>query len=449
MGATLGYNENKANGAEGVRTEEELALSNEEGHIVATRNVPEGSTIKDEFERLKDYSRRKSRGRKMENCTFHMSVNPAGSEMRRIGDKEMLEIIDTTMQKLGYGDVPYRIYRHDDTGRPHYHVVSTRIGQDGKKISDSFEHLRLMKVMNELGARYGFVMGKDDEDIVSESETQENAKGGLSKAEKKKTFVPAFDPLSSESRSDQYRRIWEESEKWSLTTFEQYRSLMRLRFATEVELNGDKLTFTGLNGPDGEKCTPPVTEAAIGISAGQRILDKIASTDMNQKRRQRERLEGLAFAAAKESKSFKGFLRLMERKGVYCVVSRTTDGQPFGLTWLDRATRCAWKGSETQADLKWLLAIAKNKKWKLTPPADKTEKAAPAKEGKEKTEKTLRPERRMGRPVNPALQNTKAGPQRITAATQTRGSSVSADQLKDNLTMSEEERQRLENQPKI
>ena len=56
----------------------------------------------------------------------------------------------------------------------------------------------------------------------------------------------------------------------------------------------------------------------------------------------------------------------MFKKGPYVVLSWSRTGEPFGVTWLDRATKCAWKGSETDVDFKWLKAVAQQKGWTFT-----------------------------------------------------------------------------------
>ena len=132
----LRYNENKSEAKEGcLSPDEELEYlkSNSTGHILATFNVPEPSTLQNEFARLKMLNERNARGRKLLNPTLHISVNP-GERDRKLSEAEVVDFIVEVMDKLGNGETPYRIYRHDDNGRTHYHIVGIRIGQDGKKI---------------------------------------------------------------------------------------------------------------------------------------------------------------------------------------------------------------------------------------------------------------------------------------------------------------------------
>jgi len=38
-------------------------------------------------------------------------------------------------EKTGFDQQPYLDYRHDDSGHPHIHIVSTSIEKDGNRIS--------------------------------------------------------------------------------------------------------------------------------------------------------------------------------------------------------------------------------------------------------------------------------------------------------------------------
>jgi hypothetical protein len=54
------------------------------------------------------------------------------------------------MAGMGYEDQPCLVFFHRDTGNNHVHIVSTRVGRDGKKISSAYEHIRAVNVMNKL-----------------------------------------------------------------------------------------------------------------------------------------------------------------------------------------------------------------------------------------------------------------------------------------------------------
>lgn len=358
ISASVNYNEKKADGAEGGGTSEHVEDPEERGHVVATRNVPEGSDLLQEFCRLRELNRRQQkRGRKMENESFHMSVNP-GEEDRELSDAEVTAFIDEVMQRLGYGDQPYRIYRHNDIERGHYHVVTTRIGQDGKKINDSYEERRINRLMHELAPKYGFKVGLGTD--------------GKKKATKDKTTnttpsTSKFPPYSRDLDvpiSEQFRRCHRAAVQWSFTTLEQYQAVMARRFNILAEIYDNRVCFRGYRLKVSEKA-PMIFDEEINVNALEDIQRVIENTRMSEKKNQRERLERIARWASENSDSFLQFRQKMLQKGVYTVISWTSDGRPFGIIWLDMATHCAWKGSETDADLDWLKQTAEERNWKI------------------------------------------------------------------------------------
>ena len=393
--AAVVYNENKMTAAEGILSPQDAAQYDEhreEGHVLVTRNVPQGSSLEDEFERLRLKNERNSKGRRLQNPTFHMSINP-GEGDRPMNEDDIVAFADELMQSLGYGDNPYRIFRHDDTGRTHYHVVATRIGPDGRKVKDSYENRRCENICRGLAAKYGYTYGLQEEAVQQESERQQaaqetagtNAQQPQSHAKEKakkdgRPYVKPFALYSDIPATQQYKDFHGEAMQWSFSTPEQYAALLALRFNTKVEIYNDEyLTYAGTDGK-GKVITPPVSERELEMDALRDVLEKCAKANMKVRRSQRERLEKLSVWAAEQSQSWKDFVRLMHKKGVYVVISWTQDGKPFGITWLDRATRCAWKGSETATGLQWLLATAQEKGWKMARRKDniKAEKQAAA-----------------------------------------------------------------------
>jgi len=61
------------------------------------------------------------------------------------------------MEKLGYGNQPYIVLKHSDIKREHLHIVSLRIDENGKKINDSYEVVRSMKICKELEQEFNLV----------------------------------------------------------------------------------------------------------------------------------------------------------------------------------------------------------------------------------------------------------------------------------------------------
>ena len=75
---------------------------------------------------------------KTEKPILHISINPDPKDI--LTDEQLSSIAQEYMQKMGYGDQPFIVYKHEDIDRKHIHVVSLRVDETGKSIKDSFEH---------------------------------------------------------------------------------------------------------------------------------------------------------------------------------------------------------------------------------------------------------------------------------------------------------------------
>ncbi len=64
--------------------------------------------------------------------------------------EQLTELATQWLKGMGYGDQPYLLVFHKDTGNNHIHIVSTRIDENGKKINDSYEKIRAYQVLNQV-----------------------------------------------------------------------------------------------------------------------------------------------------------------------------------------------------------------------------------------------------------------------------------------------------------
>lgn len=102
---------------------------------------------------------------------FHASISTKG---KRHSFDELTQAAKKYMEYMGYGDNPYVIYAHKDTTNNHVHIVSSRIGNDGKKISDSLEHMRSQSfIKNVLGVDFSKNISTDIEQAMSYSISSE------------------------------------------------------------------------------------------------------------------------------------------------------------------------------------------------------------------------------------------------------------------------------------
>ena len=91
--------------------------------------------------------------RRTTNTVFHASLNPSPED--RLTDEQLRDIAQEYMERMGYGNQPYIVFKHKDIERQHLHIVSLRINELGRKINDSREYDRSMSVLRESDRKYG------------------------------------------------------------------------------------------------------------------------------------------------------------------------------------------------------------------------------------------------------------------------------------------------------
>lgn len=99
-------------------------------------------------EEFKDYLKKySSRNNKIQNPSFHATCSCRGTELTH---EQLKDISLEVMKGLGYEHNPILIYAHNDTKNNHVHIVTSRVGESGKKINDSFEGKKANQILNSI-----------------------------------------------------------------------------------------------------------------------------------------------------------------------------------------------------------------------------------------------------------------------------------------------------------
>lgn len=88
-----------------------------------------------------------NRNKQVKGKQFHAVISCKEREYSKI---ELTKIAEEWLDKMGYGANPYLIVFHSDTKNNHVHMVSSRIGTNGRKIKDNMERVRGQKAINEI-----------------------------------------------------------------------------------------------------------------------------------------------------------------------------------------------------------------------------------------------------------------------------------------------------------
>jgi hypothetical protein len=362
------------------------------------RKVAEGkaeavfsSKIADPKKPMETFSEYERGSRRCEKMSFHASINPAKAD--NMTQDKVIAFTKELMERLGYGDQPYIIYRHDDIGRVHYHLVSVRVDKEGRKIPDRQEGRRCNEIMKALEQKYGFTVGLADN---PEKETKaEGAKpeepNDLGEAKEKddgpkKVDYQRFDPARGEYMK-QMEELVAQAMKYYFTTTEQFKMLMR-EFGVEVghAKVGRQiyLTFTGIDPKTQHKCTAPI----IGKDLDTASLEEVRQHAMDCKKvlrtKEGKRAANLTRVALEHGTSELHTRRILRKFNIGLKLSKNKGGKIFGVTLIDHQTRCVFKVSELPGISAAEFEKARLEKW---PPEEgkKEENAEKEKNAAEET----------------------------------------------------------------
>jgi hypothetical protein len=117
---TLNYNENK--------------IKDNVAKLIDAVNYPKDAdqlTFKDKLNRLKNQAALNPRVKKH---SVHISLNFDPSERGKLTHDQYREMAKKYMEGIGYGQQPYLLYEHLDSGHPHVHIVTINVQANGKRI---------------------------------------------------------------------------------------------------------------------------------------------------------------------------------------------------------------------------------------------------------------------------------------------------------------------------
>lgn len=230
----------------------------------------------------------------IKNPQFHATISTKGKEQ---GFDELAKVAEEWVKKMGYGEQPYLIFGHSDTGNNHVHIVSVRVDESGKKISDSFERLKSQKALNE-------ILGLD----------------------------------FSEKASKELKKF----SAYNFTTMAQFKLLFEQAGWNVTEKDGQVNIIKG-----GE------TQKTVAVD---KVNEMIAKNKAAEKDKAAKKQLIAVLHKYKGGGDYKQIAELMKSKFGVDMVFHTKEGhdKPYGYTVIDHKNKAVYKGSELM-NLKELL----------------------------------------------------------------------------------------------
>lgn len=213
----------------------------------------------------------------------------SGDDGESLTDEEAVEIIDGCLKQIDMAGQPYIIVRHDDTKHVHYHVVSTKIMEDGRSILWNGIGKRLILELMKYQEKYSFKAGKDLQE-AKKRETNYKKKG--TKADILREFSTGLSATSFLSREAFIEEMKEKDVRMAVFTSKHTgREMLRCSRLDEkgkaitrpVYMDGDEVIFldkaverNNRLALEKQKAAEVVSESETGMQRKDAMADKRA-----------------------------------------------------------------------------------------------------------------------------------------------------------------------------
>ena len=135
----LSYNGEKMNRDEGRVLGANKIILPADGHIDIARMVENFNLFMPKTGRTKK-------------PVLHISLNPHPDD--KLTEQQYEILAREYLDKLGFGEQPYIIYKHMDIDRHHIHIVTVNVNEQGKRLNQDFLFRRSKKITTELEEKY-------------------------------------------------------------------------------------------------------------------------------------------------------------------------------------------------------------------------------------------------------------------------------------------------------
>ena len=305
-----------------------------EGKLLAVNKVfDDGSGRVDIARAEQDFRRYMPENVRTRNKVIHISLNPHPDD--RLTDMEMESLAREYLEKLGYGDQPYLIFKHEDINRHHLHIVSVNVDERGRRLNKDFIHRRSKRITTELERKYG---------LHPADRRQRREDNPL---------LRKVDASQGDVKRQVANTVKAVMATYKFQTMGEYRALLSLYNVTVEEARGmaGGREYHGLvystTDDAGNKAGNPFKASRIGKSVGYEAVCcrfEYSNAQFRDKRLADMTRKTVAAALGRTYRK-EEFTALLKAKGVDVVFRHTDEGRIYGATFIDHRTGCVLNGS--------------------------------------------------------------------------------------------------------
>ena len=271
--------------------------------------------------------------RRTTNTVFHASLNPSPED--RLTDEQLRKIACEYMERMGYGEQPYIVFKHKDISREHLHIVSLRVDEQGRKLPHDFEARRSMEILRDLERKYGLHPSVKGQGLTDRE--------GLRKVNYSEGNVKQ--QISSVARSC--------LRNYKCSSYGEFRTLLELLNVSVEERTGtvDGRDYAGViygaMTDDGYGIGTPFKSSRIGKDVGYKALQKYYERSKSALKQDGtlNRLRQTVRDAMSPNNTRNEFRQLLKVENIDAIFRINPIGRIYGVTFIDHNDGIVANGS--------------------------------------------------------------------------------------------------------
>ena len=258
---------------------------------------------------------------------LHISLNPHTDD--KLTEQQYEILAREYLEKLGFGEQPYIIYKHMDIDRHHIHIVTVNVNEQGKRLNQDFLFRRSKKITTELEEKYN-----------------------LHKAQREKISpdmpIRRIDP-SGDIKRQVANTVKMVGMRYKFQTIGEYNAILSLYNVrcepTDGRVNGRE--YHGLvyfaTDDSGMTIATPFKASRLGKFASRTAIDgrfERAKEKIDVAPTKRKVADVIAHSTNKAD-----FIAKLKERNIDVVLRYTEEGRIYGVTFIDHNTMTVLNGS--------------------------------------------------------------------------------------------------------
>lgn len=328
LAAALNYNENK------------VSLGRAE--CLCAGNFLKDAKEMNFYQKMEGFERLNELNDRAQTKTLHVSLNFDPSE--KLPADNLVTIASVYMEKIGFGEQPFLIYKHNDAGHPHIHIVTTTIRDDGSRINThNIGRNQSEKARKEIEKEFNLVRAENQKQLLKQKIHAVNAeKIFYGKTETKRAVTNVVNA------------VWRTYKYSSLPEFnailKQYNVLADRGKEDGRIYKNRGLVYRVLDSA-GNKVGVPVKASSINSQPTLEKLEKLFSSNKIKKEPYKQYMKTtLDEIVAGKPAGMNALIKLLGQKNIYTVLQQNSEGRIYGITFVDNKNKVVFNGSNLGKD---------------------------------------------------------------------------------------------------